>query len=96
MAERRPRFRRVLPSAEAEEAPPPPPSADPWLTLAEVRGRTTLGTSTIYRKMAEGTFPRPRKLGANCVRWRASWIAAWEASLPEADYIAPAGKGRAA
>ena len=49
-------------------------TADRLLRLSEVRTRTALGRSTIYRKMREGSFPEPLKIGARAVRWRESEI----------------------
>lgn len=56
------------------------------LRLAEVRAEVGLGTSTIYRKMAGGTFPKPRDLGGGTVRWPEEEIEAWKAGLPVAEY----------
>lgn len=36
-----------------------------------------LGRSTIYAMIAEGTFPKPLKLGKRAVGWRESEITAW-------------------
>ena len=36
-----------------------------------------LGRSTIYAMIAEGTFPKPVKLGKRAVGWRESDITAW-------------------
>lgn len=55
------------------------------LKLREVRAVTSLGTSTICRKMAAGTFPRPLVLSDACVRWKASSIVSWIESLPVAN-----------
>ena len=57
---------------------------DRLLRLSEVRTRTALGRSTIYRKMRDGSFPKPLKIGARAVRWRESEIEAWLAALPRA------------
>ncbi|MBY3564109.1 helix-turn-helix transcriptional regulator [Rhizobium laguerreae] len=54
------------------------------LKLKEVRAITSLGTSTIYRRLAAGTFPKPRVLSEACVRWRESEILAWIKGLPVA------------
>lgn len=59
-------------------------SIDVLLRLADVKEQTKLGSSTIYRRIKAGTFPRPRELGENCVRWRQSEIQAWIAGLPAA------------
>jgi prophage regulatory protein len=55
---------------------------DRLLRKSEVINLTSIGSSTIYRKIAEGTFPKPRKLGPSCVRWRESEIMQWMDSLP--------------
>jgi prophage regulatory protein len=52
------------------------------LRLRDVKEKTGLGSSTIYRRMADGTFPIPRSLGPNTVRWLQSEIDAWIRSLP--------------
>jgi prophage regulatory protein len=43
------------------------------LRLRDVKQKSGLGTSTIYRRIADGTFPAPRSLGPNTVRWL-QWI----------------------
>jgi prophage regulatory protein len=47
------------------------------LRLPDVKARTGLSRSTIYLKIAEGTFPEPISLGARSVGWVASEIDAW-------------------
>ena len=59
-------------------------NTDRLLRLSEVRTRTALGRSTIYRKMRDGSFPKPLKIGARAVRWRESEIEAWLAARPRA------------
>ena len=61
-----------------------PPTADRLLRLPEVMTRTGLSRSTIYRKMREGSFPEPLKLGVRAVGWRESDIEAWMQDLPGA------------
>jgi prophage regulatory protein len=39
-------------------------------------------TSTVYRLMAAGDLPAPVRIGSRAVAWRASDIAAWQASRP--------------
>ncbi|WP_316234554.1 AlpA family transcriptional regulator [Bradyrhizobium sp. SZCCHNR1020] len=51
------------------------------LRLRDVKQKTGLGTSTIYRRIADGTFPVPRSLGPSTVRWLQSDIDAWIKSL---------------
>jgi len=52
------------------------------LRRREVEARVGLSTSAIYRRMALGTFPRPRDLGGGVVRWVESDIIAWIERLP--------------
>ena len=54
------------------------------LRLREVLARCGLSRSTIYRKMREGSFPEPLKVGVRAVRWRESEIESWLASRPRA------------
>lgn len=54
---------------------------DRLLRLREVKERTGLGKSTIYRKMASGAFPKPVSVGGSSVRWKESDINAWIAAL---------------
>ncbi|MFT3973412.1 MAG: AlpA family phage regulatory protein [Amaricoccus sp.] len=44
-----------------------------------VRARTGLSRSTIYRKIAEGTFPPQLKISTNGAGWRESDINRWVA-----------------
>jgi len=56
------------------------------LRRREVEARTGLSRSTLYNMMADGSFPRPLKLGARAVGWPESEIAAWfEARKAERD-----------
>ena len=45
-----------------------------------VRARTGLSRSTIYRKIAEGTFPPQIKISTNGAGWRESDINRWIAN----------------
>ena len=45
-----------------------------------VRARTGLSRSTIYRKIAEGTFPAQLKISTNGAGWRESDINRWVAN----------------
>ena len=62
----------------------PTANTDRLLRLREVRTRTALARSTIYRKMREGSFPLPLKIGVRAVRWRESEIETWLAARPRA------------
>jgi len=50
---------------------------DAILRLPAVKSRTGLSRSTIYERIATGTFPSPVRLGARAVGWRESAINAW-------------------
>ena len=51
---------------------------DRYLRRNEVERSAGLARSTIYRRIAEGTFPSPYALGPNCVRWRESELVEWK------------------
>ena len=54
------------------------------LRLPQVKATTVLSRSTIYQRMAEGTFPRPVKLGPRGRGWLDSDIQAWIQTRVEA------------
>lgn len=54
---------------------------DRLLRLRDVLFLTGLGKSTIYRKIANDTFPQPVSIGVSTVRWRESDIRAWITAL---------------
>lgn len=47
------------------------------IKLPTVKGRTTLSTSEIYRRIEAGTFPKQIKLGAKSVAWLEHEVSAW-------------------
>lgn len=47
------------------------------IKLPEVKRRTTLSTSEIYRRLEAGTFPKQIKLGAKAVAWLEHEVQAW-------------------
>lgn len=51
---------------------------DRILRLNAVLDLTGLSRSTLYRKVAEGSFPRQVQLSSRCVGWRTSAIAEWQ------------------
>jgi prophage regulatory protein len=53
------------------------------LRLRDVEQKTGLSSTTIYRKMTEGSFPRPLQLGPGSVRWRETKVEAWIDGLAE-------------
>lgn len=55
----------------------PAQSIGPLMRLPSVETHTGLSKSEIYRRIKEGTFPKPLKLGARAVAWPAAEIDAW-------------------
>lgn len=53
------------------------PNPDRIVRLKTVLSRTGLSRSTIYRKIAEGTFPAQLKISTNGAGWRESDIDRW-------------------
>jgi prophage regulatory protein len=47
------------------------------LRLPAVKARTGLSRSSIYLRVADGSFPRPISLGARAVGWVESEIETW-------------------
>ncbi|MND20836.1 Prophage CP4-57 regulatory protein (AlpA) [compost metagenome] len=60
----------------------PVQSGERLLRLRDVKDRTGLGSSTIYRYIQAGTFPAPVKIGGFTARWRETQVAAWIDALP--------------
>jgi prophage regulatory protein len=54
-----------------------------FVRLPAVLATTGLGRSTIYRLVAEGSFPSPVKLGRRAVAWRWADIERWGCSRGE-------------
>ncbi len=52
------------------------------LRCQQVEELTGLSRASIYRLISEGGFPRPVRVSATGVRWKASDIAAWIESRP--------------
>ena len=53
------------------------------LRATEVFELVGMGRSTVYRRIADGTFPRPVAVGGGSVRWREDHLREWLESLPE-------------
>lgn len=56
---------------------PEVPSRISILRRPEVEARTGLSRSTIYLKVAQGSFPKPINLGPRAVGWLAAEVDAW-------------------
>jgi prophage regulatory protein len=52
---------------------------DSFLRVGAVCRRTGLSVATIYRREAEGTFPRRKRLGPKMVAWYETDIDRWVA-----------------
>ncbi len=67
----------------AEQAGNLRPKADDELwNLRTVLARTGLSRSTLYAYIAQGLFPRQRRLGRRRVAWLASEVLAWITTRP--------------
>jgi prophage regulatory protein len=60
------------------------------LRRRQVESRTGLKRSTIYQRLAEGTFPKQIRLGPRSVGWLASEVEAWvQARIAESRPASP-------
>ena len=62
---------------------PEPNTISRLMRRHEVERETGLSRPTIYRQMAAGTFPRPRRIGVQAVAWLSSEIDEWKRMRPE-------------
>jgi prophage regulatory protein len=76
------------------------PQTNPALAILrrkQVEQETGLSRTTIYRRVADKTFPPPIELGPRCVGWRRGDIDAWladPAGYRAAVKLAPAPDAR--
>ena len=54
----------------------------PFMRLPDVLQATGLGRSTVYRMVAEHTFPAPVKLAKRAVGWRHDDVRQWSDARP--------------
>ena len=66
-------------SLRSAKGPGPLP---PFMRLPDVLKLTGLARSTVYRMVAEQTFPAPVKLSRRAVGWPQNSVAEWAASRP--------------
>jgi len=59
-------------------------SEERLLRRQEVEALTSLGKVCIYRRVKEGSFPRPVYLGGRRVAWRLSEVRRWMDERPAA------------
>ena len=62
------------------------------LRLPTVRARTGLSRSSIYARVAAGTFPRPVAIGPRAVAWPSDAIDAWIGERIREGHIAHADR----
>lgn len=67
--------------SKSKPAPAASAPTERLLPMPKVRDLIPFSKATIYRKVADGSFPRPLKIGKCRVAWRESEIAAWIAGL---------------
>ena len=61
-----------------------------FLRLPAVISMTGIPRSSLYDKLASGSFPEPVRIGERCIAWRLSSITNWMNSCPAATYKAVA------
>ena len=77
--------------ATIEKAPPVLTIHPEALLRIDVVSKITgLSASAIYRRMAKGTFPKPKALGDRVVAWPATRVLHWMEQLPDAEIRAAA------
>lgn len=59
------------------EGAKPQPRGDRLLRIEEVMHRVGIRTTSVYKMIREGRFPKGIALGARCVVWPESSIDAW-------------------
>lgn len=64
------------------------------LRLPDVLKRTGLGRTSVYKLMASGEFPRPRKLTSSANGWLESEVQDWIDSRPVNDEVGPGASAR--
>lgn len=71
---------------------PVPADATPerFLRLPAVVSMTGIPRSSLYEKVASGSFPEPVRIGERCIAWRLSSITSWMNACPVATYKAAA------
>lgn len=55
----------------------PFPVPERFLRIGKVLDRTGFSRATLYRKIADGSFPKQVKISERCAAWRESEVNAW-------------------
>ena len=56
---------------------------DRMLRRGEVLEICGIGAATLYRRIADAGFPKPKAMGSNTARWSENAVRAWLAGLPD-------------
>ena len=56
-----------------------------FLTIKQVSEMFGFARSTIYRRISEGSFPKPERFGPRTVRWSVDELVAWREALAVQD-----------
>jgi prophage regulatory protein len=54
-----------------------PPKPERFLRIGSVLDRTGLSRTTLYRKIAEGSFPKQIRISERCTAWREADVDKW-------------------
>ena len=60
-------------------------TTDRMLRVSEVLELAALSRASLYRRMADSGFPKPRRMGPRAVRWMESEVINWINERPAAD-----------
>lgn len=52
-----------------------------FVRYSQIKDIIPLSRATLWRKVADNTFPAPLKLSPGCVAWRVEDVRAWMAAL---------------
>jgi prophage regulatory protein len=79
---------------EAAATPAAPRRLERLLDKWAIEEQTSLDITTIYRKIKDGTFPSPVRVGKRRVAWRESDISRWLSDLTTTGKAASNSAGR--
>ena len=68
-----------------DKVPAAPATLETFLRMPDVERATGLRRGFLYRLIQRGEFPRPFKLTPRASAWRASEVAAWQATKTGAE-----------
>jgi prophage regulatory protein len=56
-----------------------------YLSVSQVAKRLSIGKSTVWRWVAQGKFPKPRKFSSMTTRWALVDVETWEQEKEDID-----------